>query len=46
MMLRHVGLTQHADRIETATFNTLKERKVTSLVENKNVQINFFVPPF
>ena len=28
MMLRHIGLTDFADRIESATFNTLKERKV------------------
>lgn len=28
MMLRHIGLTDHAERIETATFNTIRERKV------------------
>jgi isocitrate/isopropylmalate dehydrogenase len=35
MMLRHIGLTQHADRIETATFNTIKERKVTIILVKK-----------
>ena len=28
MMLRHIGLTQYADRIEAATFNTIREGKV------------------
>ena len=35
MMLRHIGLTQHADRIEVAAFNTIKERKVTIILVEK-----------
>jgi isocitrate dehydrogenase (NAD+) len=29
MMLRHMGLTQHADKIQNATFTTLKEGKAS-----------------
>lgn len=30
MMLRHIGLTEHAHRIETAAFTTIKEGKVNN----------------
>ena len=28
MMLRHLGLTDHADRIEAAIFQTIKDHRV------------------
>ncbi len=33
MMLRHMGLHGHAKKIETACFDTIREKKVGSVIE-------------
>lgn len=35
MMLRHMGLHDYAKKIETACFNTIRDKKVIYLIKNE-----------
>lgn len=37
MMLRHMGLHDYAKRIETACFDTIRDKKVIYLIRNECV---------